>query len=136
MNKFIYIITVVSIFLSGCENRVQYDYSEQRGSFLNPNSISFPNTIILGESIVDSVDVTHISNCIVRAYFKVDKIENFKYEFEVLHVTSEPNTPPRSCNGTQTNLKAPFSFTPTQKGTYTLHLIDIRDTITKTLVVN
>ena len=128
-----FLVTAFAILNFGCEDTNNSDFpSEGKGVITETEYANFKDTISLGETLSDSISILYYDSCNERSYFKVIKVSEFKYNFELWDIRSKNVV----CLLPLIPSKAPFSFTPTQKGTYTLHLIDNRDTISKTLVVN
>lgn len=130
---FLFLVVFVAIVSFGCDGTNDYEIEKERkGDITETTFFNFKDTISLGQSISDSIAILYYDTCNERSYFKSIQISDFEYNFELWDVRTQEGT----CMLPLIRSKAPFSFTPTKKGRYTLRLIDIRDTITKTIVVN
>lgn len=128
-----FFVSIVAVVTFGCENTSNSDIpSERRWDITETQFANFRDTINLGQSLSDSIAILYYDTCNERSYFKVIKVTEFEYNFELWDVRERKG----SCLLPLIHSKAYFNFTPTQKGTYTLHLKDIRETISKTFVVN
>lgn len=101
------------------------------GSFFDKSEIDEQHTVKLGESLQDSIDIRYPDTCFDRSYFSTKKKSEFVYEMTLISVLTSGN-----CIDTMPISKVSFTFTPTQTGIYTLHLIGQNDSVTKTLIVN
>lgn len=127
------LVTAFAVLSIGCEDANHSDIpSESRGDIIETDFANFRDTISLGQSLSDSIAILYYDTCNERSYFKVIKVTEFEYNFELWDVRERKG----SCLLPLIRSKAYFNFTPNKKGKYTLRLIDARETITKTLVVN
>lgn len=129
---FILYVAIAALFY-GCEDTNNSDIpSEQRGDIIETDFANFRDTISLGQSLSDSIAILYYDTCNERSYFKVIKVTEFEYNFELWDVRERIG----GCLLPLIRSKAYFNFTPNKKGKYTLRLIDARETVTKTLIVN
>lgn len=126
----------VSLLLVSCEPTVEpipslYD----KTTLYKPDSISFDNSIVLGQSINDSIEIRYVSSCFIRSCFVVSNNGDLNYDFELKSIIRDNSNADKNCFEIPVISKVPFVFTPTKKGAYTLRIFDYKDTVIRYLEV-
>lgn len=138
MKTTLFLCLTLSLLLFSCEQSVENESIPSlydKTILYNPDLISFDTSIELGQSINDSISIQYVSSCFIRSYFTVTVNNDFEYNFTLKSIIKDKTNETHKCYEMPVISKAPFEFTPTKKGRYTMRIIGLKDTVTRYLEV-